>query len=183
MSLQVRSYDTRSGWSWRVKLGRIAWAPFRILFIGGTSRYLSPLRVAALKLFGAKLAAHVLIMDGVKVWYPWNLEMDEGSSLGVDVEVYNFAPIRIGAHSTVSQYSYLCTASHDYTLGHLPLVYRPIVLEDQVWVAAGAFVGPGVTVGQGAVVGAMSVVTSSVAPWTVVAGNPAREIKKRILID
>lgn len=36
----------------------------------------------------------------------------------------------------------------------------------------------GVTIGEGAVVGAGSVVTHDVSPWTVVAGNPAREVKK-----
>jgi len=48
-----------------------------------------------------------------------------------------------------------------------------------VWIGAGAFVGPGVTIGEGAVVGARSVVTKDVEPWTVVAGNPAKFIKKR----
>jgi putative colanic acid biosynthesis acetyltransferase WcaF len=48
-------------------------------------------------------------------------------------------------------------------------------------VAAGCFIGPGITVGEGAVVGAYSVVTKDVPAWTVVAGNPARFIKPRVL--
>ena len=46
--------------------------------------------------------------------------------------------------------------------------------------AADAFVGPGVTIGKGAIVGARSVVVKNVEPWVVVAGNPAKEIKKRV---
>lgn len=179
MPVQVRSHATASGWSWRIKLLRIVWAPFGLLFLRGTTRYLSPLRLGALKLFGAQLGPHVLVMDGVRIWYPWNLEMGEGSSLGVGVEVYNFAKVSVGAHATVSQYTYMCTASHDYSKSHMPLIYRAITIHDQAWVAAGAFIGPGVSVGQGAVVGARSVVTRDVPPWTVIAGNPAREIGRR----
>ena len=50
-----------------------------------------------------------------------------------------------------------------------------------VWIATGAYVLPGVTIGEGSVVGAGSVVTKDVEPWTVVAGNPAKFIKKREL--
>ena len=60
----------------------------------------------------------------------------------------------------------------------MPLVTSPIVVGDRAWVAADAFIGPGVTIGEGAVVGARSSVYRDVEPWTVVAGNPARIMKK-----
>lgn len=53
----------------------------------------------------------------------------------------------------------------------------PIVLGQNVWVGFDACVLPGVTIGRGAVVGAKSVVTADVAPYTVVAGNPARPVR------
>jgi putative colanic acid biosynthesis acetyltransferase WcaF len=107
--------------------------------------------------------------------------MDEFSTLSSDVDCYCVAMVSIGAHATVSQYAFLCTATHDVADPHMRLVAAPILVADQAWVCAGAFVGPGVTVGQGAVVGAMAVAIKSVSPWTIVAGNPAREIRKRIL--
>ena len=55
------------------------------------------------------------------------------------------------------------------------------MIEDQAWVAADAFVGMGVRIGQGAVVGARTAVFKNVEPWTVVGGNPAKFIKKRII--
>ncbi len=54
----------------------------------------------------------------------------------------------------------------------------PIRLEPNVWIGFDACVLPGVTIGQGSVVGARSVVASNVPPFTVVAGNPARVIRK-----
>lgn len=52
----------------------------------------------------------------------------------------------------------------------------PIVIEDRAWVGFGATIMKGVTVGEGAVIAAKSVVTKDVAPFTIVAGNPARFI-------
>jgi len=54
---------------------------------------------------------------------------------------------------------------------------RPITIEDDAWLASGCIILPGVTVGRGAVIAAGAVVVSDVAPYTVVAGNPARPVK------
>ncbi|HAJ60189.1 MAG TPA: hypothetical protein DCP31_13785, partial [Cyanobacteria bacterium UBA8543] len=58
------------------------------------------------------------------------------------------------------------------------LLARPIRIERNVWIGFDACVLPGVTIGEGAIVGARSVVTQDVPPYSVVAGNPARLIKK-----
>lgn len=57
--------------------------------------------------------------------------------------------------------------------------YKETVIGNDVWIGNRAIILQGVTVGNGAVIGAGSVVTKDVPPYTVVAGNPAREIKKR----
>lgn len=178
---RVQAQDTRSPWSLRIKTQRVLWAPFRLLFLRGTGRWLSPLRIAALQLFGARIRRPVLVMDGVKVWYPWNLTMEVHCALGSGVEVYNFANVRIGEQATVSQDTYLCTATHDHEDPAMPLRFRPITIGNQAWVAARCFIGPGVTVGEGAVVGACAVVVRDVEPWVVVAGNPARVVRQRRL--
>lgn len=132
-----------------------------------------------LRLFGARIDATAIVYSSAKVYYPANLTMGAYACLASDVDCYNVAPVTIGANSTVSQGAYLCTASHDITDPLNPLVMKPIVIEDQAWVAAGAFVGMGVTIGQGAVVGARAAVFKDVEPWTVVGGNPAKFIKRR----
>lgn len=55
------------------------------------------------------------------------------------------------------------------------------MISNQAWVGAGAFVGMGVNVGEGAVVGARAAVFKSVEEWTVVGGNPAKFLKKRVI--
>jgi len=134
-----------------------------------------------LRLFGAHIASTANVYQSARVYYPANLWMDEYSCLDENVNCYNVAPIHIGAQSTVSQGAFLCTASHDITNAKNPLITAPIEIKSQAWVAAEAYVGMGVTIGEGAVVGARAAVFRDVAPWTVVGGNPAKFIKKRII--
>ena len=123
--------------------------------------------------FGARIGVGAHPYPRTKIWAPWNLTMEAHSCLADHVDCYCVAPITIGAHATVSQYSYLCAASHDHRDPSMPLIVAPIVIGSNAWVAADVFVGPGVMVGEGAVVGARSTVIHDVAPWTVVAGSPA----------
>lgn len=109
--------------------------------------------------------------------------MAEYSCMDSYVDCYNVDMIKIGAHSTVSQKTFLCTASHDITNSKHPLITAPLIIEDQVWIAADAFISMGLTIGQGAVVGARAVVVKDVESWTVVGGNPAKFIKKREIKD
>jgi putative colanic acid biosynthesis acetyltransferase WcaF len=105
--------------------------------------------------------------------------MSEDSCIARGAECYSVAPIFIGAHACISQFAYLCTASHDVNSADFAMVSRPITVQAFAWVAAGAFVGPGVTIGEGAVVGAMASVFRDVEPWVVVRGNPAVVVKER----
>ena len=56
---------------------------------------------------------------------------------------------------------------------------HPVTIGHDVWIGHGAVILPGRTIGTGAVVGAGSIVTRDVAPYTIVAGNPARVIRRR----
>ena len=132
-----------------------------------------------LRLFGATVTSRSRVDPTARIWAPWNLTIGVDSSVGHHVDLYNVAPIRIGNQATVSQYSYLCAGSHDLADPTMKMTMSPIVIEDGAWVCARAFVGPGVRIESGAVVGACGVVVKDVPEWTIVAGNPAREIRKR----
>ena len=58
-----------------------------------------------------------------------------------------------------------------------------IVIENDVWIGYGSIVVSGVHIGRGAIVAAGSVVLKDVEPYSIVAGNPAREISKRFTND
>lgn len=134
-----------------------------------------------LRIFGAKVHSTAVVYSSAKVFMPWNLAMDEYSCLASGVDCYNVGLIKIGKHSTVSQKAFLCSASHDITKFNHPLLICPIIIEDQVWIGADAFIGPGITIREGAVVGARACVFKDVSAWSVVGGNPAVFIKNRIL--
>ncbi len=155
------------------RLLRVAWAFVYALAYRPSPVPLHRWRCLLLRLFGARVAWSAHPYPRAKVWAPWNLTMEAHSCLANDVDCYCVAPIRLGVHATVSQYSYLCSASHDHRDPSMPLEAGPITVEADAWVAADVFVGPGVTVGRGSVVGARATVVRDVAPWTVVAGNPA----------
>ncbi len=140
-------------------------------------------RNTVLFIFGAKIGHGSVIHASATIWAPWNLFVGQRTCVGPESIIYNPGPIYLGNKVVISQYSYLCTATHDYNTKANVLVWKMIKVHDRAWVAARAFVGPGVTIGEGAVVGATASVFKDVEPWTVVGGNPAVFIKKRKMLD
>ena len=134
-----------------------------------------------LKLFGAKLGKAAAVGSTTRIMHPWLLTMGDWSNIAGGAIIYNLGPVTIGGHSVISQDAYLCAGTHDYTQPTLPLLREPITIGSGVWIAAGAFIGPGVTVGDNSVVGARTVAMSDVPSGVVVAGNPARVVKQRIM--
>lgn len=163
------------------KLGRLLWGWVWLLLFRPTPRPLHVWRAFLLRLFGAKIGKNVSIYASARIWAPWNLTMECCSVLGDRVDCYSVGKIILGEGAIVSQDSCLCGATHDYTATSFDLVIRPIRIEQRAWVCARSFVAPGVTVGEGAVVAACAVVTKDVEQWTVVGGNPAKFIKKRVM--
>ncbi|MBC58053.1 MAG: putative colanic acid biosynthesis acetyltransferase [Confluentimicrobium sp.] len=161
------------------RLFRLVWNIVWWLFASWTPPQLNRWRRFLLSAFGAKLARGTVVRGGARVWYPPNLEMHEGSLLADGVNCYNMGRIVIGERSIVSQNAHLCGGTHDFTRASRPLLTKPIVIGDDVWIAAEAFIGPGVTVPDGCVIGARAVVSSRLEPWTVYAGNPAKPVKRR----
>ena len=163
-----------SSFSLTHRLARGLWQLSWLLLARWTPRPLHAWRVLVLRAWGARIGTGCLVYADAMIWVPWQLTMGDGACIGDRAEIYNVAPITLGARSVVSQQALLCAASHDHRREDFPLTSATIALGVRAWVAARAIVLPGVTIGDGAVVGAGSVVTHDVAAGCTVAGNPAR---------
>lgn len=152
---------------------------FRVL-IGPPFRHI---RTFLLRLFGADIPYSSSVYQTCNIFAPWKLSIGKYTCVGPNTELYNKDTISIGNNCVISQGAFLCTAGHDITNKVNPLITKPIIIEDGVWVAADAYIGLGVTLKEGAVVGARAAVFKNVDSWTVVGGNPARFIKNRVLKD
>ncbi|MGO4770124.1 putative colanic acid biosynthesis acetyltransferase [Flavobacterium sp. W22_SRS_FK3] len=157
---------------WRIT-SLFLFKPFSLPFFNGW-------RVFLLKVFGAKIGKYCNIYASAYIPSPRNLVMGIHSTLGPQVQLH-LGKTRIGNKVTVSQRAYLCSATHETTSLNVPFVAGEIILEDFVWIAAEAFVMTNTVICEGAIVGARAVVVKNVEPWTIVAGNPAKSIKNRIL--
>lgn len=180
--VDLSAYKSELGRNHQIK--RLLWQFVWLLFARPFPRRIANTwKLFLLRCFGAKVHQTAVVYSSVRVYAPWNLEMHEFSCLADQVDCYNVDKIILGKHATVSQKTYLCTASHDVSKTFFPLITSPIILEAQSWVGADAFIGLGVTIGEGAIVGARASVFKNVEPWIIVGGNPAKLIKKRELSE
>jgi maltose O-acetyltransferase len=70
----------------------------------------------------------------------------------------------------------LDSAYHDIHCRARAAEPKPVVIEDDAWITNRCMIMPGIRIGKAAVIGSGSVVTRDVAPFTIVAGNPAKKI-------
>lgn len=85
----------------------------------------------------------------------------------------------IGNHVDIASEVMIWTSEHDLTAPDMRAREEKVTIEDYVFIGPRAIVLPGVTIGKGAAVAAGAVVTKDVAPRSIVAGIPAKEIGKR----
>jgi putative colanic acid biosynthesis acetyltransferase WcaF len=159
------------------QIRRCAWSLCWMLLCRWTPRPLHRWRCFVVSCWGADVARTAHIYPTVTIWAPWNLSMEDNACLGPFVECYNVARISLRRESVVSQRSYLCSASHDYTDREFPLICAPIEIGVGSWICAGSFVGPGVVTGEWSVVAACCVLTKSIPSSCLVAGNPSRVVR------
>ncbi|GAB4033235.1 LbetaH domain-containing protein [Spirosoma gilvum] len=139
-------------------------------------------RVTLLKLFGAKIGKGSIIYASAYIPAPWNLVVGDITCIGPHVQLHIGKTI-IGSKVTISQRTYLCSASHTTTSLNTPFISGTIIIKDYVWVAAEAFIMMDLTIGEGAIVGARAAVFKNVPDWAIVGGNPAKFLKKRIIYE
>ncbi len=155
-------------------------------FVNGTIFRFTPFfmrksRILILKMFGADVDWTCSVSAKAQIIDPWNLTMRHLSSIDEGCCIRCRGKVFIGSKTCISRNSDILTGSHNICSPNFEMVTSPIVIKDNVWIATGACIGKGVTIGEGAVVAARSMVIKDVEPWTIVGGNPAKFIKKRII--
>jgi len=171
--------DFRGRSAWFVQ----TWWLVQMLFFKTSPQFMYGWRRFLLRCFGAKIGKKVMIRPSAHVQFPWKLNIGEYSWVGDGVVLYNLDKINIGSHAVISQRSYLCTGSHHHGCPDFSIYTKPIIIENQCWLAADVFVAPGITIGTGTVVGSRSSVFKSLPSGKICFGTPALVIKDRIEKD
>jgi putative colanic acid biosynthesis acetyltransferase WcaF len=133
-------------------------------------------RVAVLRLFGARIGPGTLIRHRVRIHWPWKLSIGSNCWVGEGTWILNLEPVIIGDDVCISQGVLLCTGSHDRTSPTFEFDNAPIHVDDGAWIAARATVLRGVRVGADAVVGATALVTDDVAAGALVVAPRAVDL-------
>lgn len=123
--------------------------------MGEGSRVMTPL--TAVRPHKVTIGKRVIIMNGCLMMSAGGITIDDDAQIAANVQ--------------------LISNNHDLK-NRMVITCKPVHICRRVWIGAGATILPGVTIGENSVVGAGSVVTHDVEPNTIVAGNPARVIKR-----
>jgi acetyltransferase-like isoleucine patch superfamily enzyme len=107
------------------------------------------------------------------------IEIGEHTFINYGSSISARSSVLIGAHCLLGHYTFVMdNGQHDISRHKDLPASSPVVIEDYVWIGSRALILPGVRIGHHAVIGAGSIVTHSVPPRCVVAGNPARIIRE-----
>ncbi|KAL2149131.1 hypothetical protein VTH82DRAFT_8479 [Thermothelomyces myriococcoides] len=110
--------------------------------------------------------------------YGYNIHIGNNVSIGRNCLINDVCEVTIGNNVIISPnvciYTGTCSTNPRYRKGNQGTQYgKPVVIEDDVWIAANVVILPGVRIGKGSTVGAGSVVTRDVATWSVYMGAKA----------
>lgn len=175
----AQSSPYESPWSGSNRVLRILWEVCWIIFCAWTPKPLNEWRLFWLRAFDAKVFGKPFVHQRARIAIPWNLTLHDRACVGDRANLYSLGEIEIHARAVVAQEAYLCAATHDFKSPALPLVTAKILVEEDAFVGARAFLLPGVTIGKRSIVGACSVVTHDVPGGMIAAGNPCKTIRSR----
>lgn len=111
------------------------------------------------------------------IWSGKNITIGNRTLIAHNVNIFDNNTHPLDPRERHLQYVDIINAGHP---SNIDLHDKDVTIEEDVWIGTGSIILKGVTIGKCAVVGAGSVVTKDVKPYTLVAGNPARFIKKII---
>ena len=142
---------------------------------------LSSVKVALLRMFGARVGKGVVIKPHIIIKFPWKLKVGNYVWIGEKVWIENHALVSIENNVCISQGAVLVGGNHDYKKPGFDLITGEIELKEGSWVGAGAMVCPGTKLESHAVLTMGSVGSGVLEAYSIYQGNIAVKIKDRII--
>lgn len=119
-----------------------------------------------------------IMKEGFRCTFGFNITIGNNCLFNFNTVILDSFKVFIGDRVKIAPNVLISTATHNLNVeDRNGQVGRKIIIEDDVWICAGAIILPGVTVGKGAIVAAGAVVNKNVEPFTLVGGTPAKFIK------
>lgn len=178
MATELSAYDN-SWYKPGSRLKKVSWYLINWLVFKSSAFPFYKMKVLLLRSFGATAGNNISIKPNVNIKYPWFLEIGDNVWIGENVWIDNLGKVSIGNNVCLSQGCLLLSGNHNYTKSTFDLVVKDIVLEEGVWIGAGAIVCGGVVCKEYSVLSVGSVATQDLEQMSIHAGNPAVKIRER----
>jgi acetyltransferase-like isoleucine patch superfamily enzyme len=148
--------------------------------IGSNSHILGELLVFS---YGGKIdiGEYTFIGDHSRIWSGEYVRIGSGVMISHNVNIMDTDAHELDAQERLDNYKIRLVKGYQSEKGSIKT--SPIIIEDLAWIGFNSIILKGVTIGKGAIVAAGSVVTKDIPEFTLVAGNPAQEIKKLLYED
>lgn len=138
------------------------------------------------RLFGMKIGSNSTIHMMARIYDPRHITIGVGTLIGEKATLdgrkqlpNSQGGLEIGNHVDIASEVMIWTSQHDIHSENMATIEAKVTIGDYVFIGPRTIILPGVTVGKGAIIAAGSIVTKDVAPRTIVAGTPAKEIGTR----
>lgn len=148
---------------------------------------LFPLRAWLIRLLGGRVGRHcrfnrISFLNFHRKGFS-NLKVGDNVYIGEETMIDIADEVCIGSNATIAERVFVLTHTNvgydDHPLKkEMPDMYAPVRIGEHSFIGAGSYIMPGVVIGENSVVGAMSLVLNNVEAYTIVAGVPARCIRK-----
>lgn len=131
-----------------------------------------------------ELGTHVTLRSHVQVSGKGKLNIGDNTTINEYSIISCQKSITIGSNVMLAPYVYILDVDHEFKSIDVPITQQgyttsDVNIGDNVWIGTNTIITKGVTIGEGSIVGCNSVVTKNIAPFSIVAGSPAKLIKMR----
>jgi acetyltransferase-like isoleucine patch superfamily enzyme len=128
------------------------------------------------------------ILPGAIIENPGSVALGDHVTLARDAWLNGACDIQVGNYAGIGPGVIIHTANHNYTNPEIPFkeqghTFKPVLVGEDVWLAARVVVLPGTVIGRGAIIAAGAVISGNIEPMAILAGVPARKIGRREVVN